>query len=154
MRCDPAIDPNLRVIIMVSAYGYATLANLEGHAKRDYSVIDATIFSDTNVEVAITNAESFIIGYTGTILTAPIPCDIQLVTCQIAKTLLDNVLKERGIGGKALEGQPPVTKFLDLFDIKMILDKYRMLYYDAKSVFISKETHIGGERTYTRPWSY
>lgn len=139
---------------MVSTYGYTTLATLENHAKRDYSVIDATIFSDAHVEQAITDAEIFINGYTGTIFTGTIPPDIVLCTCMIAKLLLDNQLKERGIGGKVLEGQPVSTEILKHMDIVQILEKYRSLYNTTRAVFLSKESHVGATRTYTRPWGY
>jgi hypothetical protein len=139
---------------MVSVYGYGTLAILETVAKRDYSAIHATIFSDANVERSISDAELLINGYTGTIFTGTIPPDIAECTYLIAKILLDNVLKEYGLGGKELEKIPPVTEIFKNADIIAILEKYRSLYNTNKNVFISKESHVNATRTYTRPWGY
>lgn len=138
---------------MVSTYGYTTLATLEKHAKRDYSAIEATIFADANVEQAITDAEITINGYVGTIFTGTIPPDIALCTCRIAKTFLDNIMLERGIGGVELEAMGIQNIYYNP-DIVMVLEKYRALYSANRSVFISKHSHVGATGIYTRPWSY
>ena len=139
---------------MVSVYGYGTLAILETVAKRDYSTVHATIFSDANVERSISDAELLINGYVGTIFTGTIPPTICTATYMIAKILLDNIMKEFGLGGKELEKVPPITDIFKLVDITMLLDPYRNLYHTGKSVFISKDSHVNATRTYTRPWGY
>ena len=50
---------------MVSTYQYITLANLEDKSGIDYSVVDATAFTDTKVEAVITIAERMVNAYLG-----------------------------------------------------------------------------------------
>jgi hypothetical protein len=45
---------------VVSTYGYITLANLEAYTGIDYSAVNATKYSDANVEAIITIAERLV----------------------------------------------------------------------------------------------
>ena len=136
--------------MMVSTYGYATLANLEKHAKRDYSVIDGTLLADANVDDTISDAEKFINGYIGTIFTGTIPPDIELVTKQIAKIYLDNFMIERAIGEIGTVNGGVIVDVLERYDIIHILEKYKWEYAENQSIFISKYVHTNRSRLYTR----
>ena len=135
---------------MVSTYGYATLANLEKHAKRDYSAIDATLLADPNVDDTISDAEKFINGYTGTIFTGTIPPDIELVTKQIAKIYLDNFMIERAIGEIGTVNGGVIVDILERYDIIFVLEKYRDEYNAKQGVFISKYKHTNRSALFTR----
>lgn len=124
---------------MVSTYGYATLANLEKHAVKDYSAID-TALTDAVVEDKITDAEKFINGYVGTTFTGTIPDDIELLTKKIAKIFLDNYMYEEKIGNyAAMEGKQEI---LSMVDIVLMLEKYKKLYGDETHIWVSKHTHV------------
>jgi len=123
---------------MVSTYGYATLVNLELHAKRDYSTIDAVFLADAYVEDTISDAEKFINGYVGTIWTATIPPDIELITKMIAKIFLDNFMIEKGLGNMSEANGNVIIDVLERYDIILILNKYKDQYSDVQGVFITK----------------
>lgn len=139
---------------MVSTYGYATLSNLEIHAVKDYSAIDAAL-TDTIVEAKITDAEKFINSYVGTIFTGTIPPDIELLTKMIAKIFLDNYMIEERIGTYAQENGV-IINILERFDIVLLLEKYKNLYSANKGIFISRRTHVSSRDQYYNhlPWKW
>ena len=55
---------------MASTYGYITVANLEAYESTNYGNINATLYSDANVEAKITIAERIVNGLIGTPNTA------------------------------------------------------------------------------------
>ena len=132
---------------MVSTYGYATVANLEKHAKVDYSTIDATL-TDALVDDTISDAEKYINGYVGTIFTGTIPDSIELVTKMIAKIMLTNYMIEQAIGSYS-QSNGITTPILANDDIVLILEQYRDQYSEKQGVFISKRVHV--KEPYYRP---
>ena len=126
---------------MVSTYGYTTLAALEKHAKRDYSAIDATQLSDTNVDDTISDAEVWINTYIGTVFTGTIPPGIVLCTKQIAKIFLDNFMIERNIGEIGTVNAGVIVDILERYDIIFVLEQFKTTYDKKRSVFISKHKH-------------
>ena len=135
---------------MVSTYGYATLANLEKHANRNYSDIDATLLDDAHIDDKISDAEKFINGYVGTIFTGTIPPDIELVTKQIAKIYLDNFMIERAIGEIGTVNAGVIVDILERYDIIFILEKWKSLYDANQGIFFSKYRHTNRTAMFTR----
>jgi len=125
---------------MVSEFGYTTLALLEKHAGRDYSVIDAVNLADGNVDQFITDAEYFLNGYIGTTWTATIPNDIKLITKMIAKIFIDNWMIERNIGEISTVNGGVIVDILERYDIVDILDRYKSQYSAVEGIWISKHT--------------
>lgn len=117
---------------MVSTYGYTTLASLEAHAKRDYSLTDSTQYSDANVESSITDAEIWINGFVNTIFTGTIPADITFLTNVIAKMFLGRTIKERTEG--PLEDLAIINKLKEL-GMFPVLERYRAQYEDKPTIW-------------------
>ena len=126
---------------MVSEFEYTTLAALEKYAKRDYSALDTTNYSDAIVDDTITNAEFFINDYVGTIFTGTIPGGIQLATKMIAKIFMDNDMIEKNIGEIGNINGGVIIDILERYDIIAILERYKDLYSPKRGVFISKKVH-------------
>ena len=135
---------------MVSTLGYATLANLEIHANRDYSAIDGTLLSDAHVDDKISDAEKFINGYVGTTWTGTIPPDIELVTKQIAKIYLDNFMIERAIGEIGTVNGGVIVDVLERYDIIFVLEKYKSEFDGNQGIFISKYKHTNRSAQFSR----
>jgi len=72
---------------MASVYGYITLANLEAKSKIDYSTVDATAFTDANVEATITLAERMINTYLGVSTGQTVTDSIITATTLIAERM-------------------------------------------------------------------
>ena len=139
---------------MVSTYQYATLANLELYAVKDYSGIDSAL-TDAVVEDKISNAEKYINSYVGTIFTGTIPPDIELLTKMIAKIFLDNYMIEEKIGSYAQQ-DGVIIDILGRYDIVLLLEKYKNLYSTNKGIFISRRKQISPADSYRAqlPWKW
>ena len=135
---------------MTSEYQYTTLAALEKYAKRDYSALDATQYSDANVEDTITNAEYFINTYVGTTFTGTIPDGIKLATKMIAKIYMDNDMIEKNIGEISDVNGGVIIDVLERYDIIQILEQYRSQYNADQGIFITKNQHTNRSAYWTR----
>ena len=78
---------------MVSDDGYCTLAEVEEESKLDYSSIDSTAFSDTNVEATITIQEQKINGYLKVSSAETITDGIQMCTIMLSVSALYKQIK-------------------------------------------------------------
>ena len=81
---------------MASVYGYITVANLEAYESTDYGNVDATLYSDANVEAKISIAERIVNGLIGTTYTGTIPDRIVAATTIIAAQIMRNSLVQSG----------------------------------------------------------
>lgn len=141
-------------------YGYSTQVLFERHAKRDYSVIDATNLADAYIEYTISDAEVFVSGYIGHVWTGTtyndagagtdVPKDVTLVTNMVCKIFLDNFMIERNIGEIATINGGVIVDVLERYDIMLILDKYKDLYSSTVGVWVKKRVHTNSRYLYNR----
>ena len=96
---------------MVSTYGYITLANLESYTGLDYSAIDATKYSDANVEYKISTAERIINGIVGTVYTGTIPDRIVSATLIISDQLMRIRITQDGYIDPRKPDDPETVKY-------------------------------------------
>jgi hypothetical protein len=80
---------------MVSTYGYITLANLEAYTGIDYSAVNATKYSDANVEAIITIAEKLVNGHCIQSFTTATDA-VFSATIEVASRLMHNKLHADG----------------------------------------------------------
>lgn len=103
-----------------SVFGYATLANVEAFTGIDYSVVDATAFSDSNVEYKISMAEYMINAHYGTSTAQTVTNGITMATIMITAILLDENMRHLGYHEEA---EHSIGDVLGM-DIHMIITHY------------------------------
>lgn len=79
---------------MVSTYGYATVALVEG-IDIDYSAVDAS-YTDDAIESVITQAERMLNSHTQTSFTGIIPDNVIYITIDITVKLMNNRIIKDG----------------------------------------------------------
>jgi hypothetical protein len=92
-----------------STYEYITGDELEAFARKDYSAIDSTNYTEANVMAQVTAAEEIVNSICGQSFTGTIPDGVKVATKLIARQLMLNVLYEDGW----LTDPPHSTNFYD-----------------------------------------
>lgn len=88
---------------MVSEYEYAAIGDLENFSGIDYSTVNATIFSDTNIDAKITIAERMVNTFLGVSTKLTVTDAIKTTTITIATHLVHMNMISAGYGSTATE---------------------------------------------------